>query len=62
VTAIAPTEQQPTLAQLLLRRMGREMYEEGRPKSACLSRDEQIGWQQASDEAKQGQQRRDTDD
>jgi hypothetical protein len=43
------------MAQRLLRRMGCEMYEAGRPFSDCRTTDERIGYQRAQeDEAKQG--------
>lgn len=34
----------PTLSQRLLRALGREMYEAGRPIADCLTKDERIGW------------------
>lgn len=43
--------QAPTMPQLLLRQLGRDLYEAGRPLSACLTKDERIGWQEAEAEA-----------
>lgn len=44
MTPKSPIEPTPTVAQRLLRQMGREMYEAGRPIADCLTKDERIGW------------------
>lgn len=41
MTTTAPA---PTLSQRLLRALGRDIYEAGRPIADCLTKDERIGW------------------
>lgn len=49
MTTTAPA---PTLSQRLLRALGRDIYEAGRPIADCLTKDERIGWREAQAAAK----------